>query len=275
MRGMENISNDFSPTALAAVIKANLFDYYRYLGRSSWVEYIDNPQFTWLVTGIPDSFMNNVIRTQLSLDRVDEEIEKTLAHFHDLKIDELSWWDEPGTQPDDLGSRLVSHGLTFSQGVPGMAVDLMELNEKKYSPPDLVIERVGGSKTLEQFIGVSIISYGLPESCETNCFNLFNDLGFELPLMNYVGCLDGKPVAAAELFLGAGVVGIYWVSTVPEARGQGIGAAITLAALRDARNLGYRIGILHATRMGFEVYRRLGFKEYSRLSNYMWTGKTN
>jgi GNAT superfamily N-acetyltransferase len=272
---MDNISMDFSPTALTAGIKANLFDYYHYLGRSTRVEYIDTPQFTWLVTGIPDSFMNNVIRTQLRADNVDEEIEKTLAHFHDLKIDELSWWDEPGTKPDDLGMRLASHGLTFSQGVPGMAVDLLELYEKKYSPPTLMIERVSGTKSLEQFVGVSIISYGLPQSCESNCFDLFYELGFDLPLMNYVGYLDGKPVAAAELFLGAGVAGIYWVSTLPEARGQGIGAAITLTALREARNLGYRIGILHATRMGFEVYRRLGFQEYCRLSNYMWTGKAN
>jgi len=272
---MNDISKDFSQTALAAAIKANLFEYYQSLGRSSQVEYIDNPQFTWLVTGIPDSFFNNVLRTHLTSDNVDAEIAKTLAHFHALEIDELSWWNEPGTQPEDLGKRLASHGLTFSQGVPGMAVDLMVLNEKKYYPPTVVIERVTGSKTLEQFIGVSMISYGLPLSSETICFNLFYDLGFELPLVNYVGLLYGKAVAAAELFLGAGVAGIYWVSTVPEARGLGIGAAITLYALQEARNLGYRIGILHATRMGFEVYRRLGFQEYCRLSNYIWTGKAN
>jgi predicted N-acetyltransferase YhbS len=68
-------------------------------------------------------------------------------------------------------------------------------------------------------------------------------------------------VGAAAGYLAAGVVGVLWVATAAEARGQGIGAAVTLAPLHAAREAGYRVGILHATPLGLPVYRRLGFRE--------------
>ena len=70
--------------------------------------------------------------------------------------------------------------------------------------------------------------------------------------------LNGKPVGASTIFLGAGVAGLYFVSTVSEVRGRGIGAATTLAGLRDARRIGYRIGILTSSAMGHSGYARPG-----------------
>ena len=77
-------------------------------------------------------------------------------------------------------------------------------------------------------------------------------------------------MATASLFLAAGVAGIYFVCTVPSARRQGIGAAITLAALTEAQALGYRIAVLSSSSMGYGIYRRLGFAEYCRIGIYTW-----
>jgi GNAT superfamily N-acetyltransferase len=264
---MRDILEGFTAPALVAAIKANLFQWYRYLGRSPKAQFHDSGQVTWLLTGISNAFVNTVLRARLEPDHVDATIEETLAHFKQVAA--MSWWTEPGTQPADLGQYLLAHGLVFRAGSRGMAVDLLALNEDLPTPANLVIEPVDDAEALEKWAYASIMGFGHPDAEVRVWLDLFAGLGFDLPLRNYVGILDGEPVATSNLFLAAGVAGIYVVATVPGARRQGIGAALTLAALRDARAIGYRIGILHSSPMGLGVYRRLGFQEYCKMSHYV------
>jgi predicted acetyltransferase len=69
---------------------------------------------------------------------------------------------------------------------------------------------------------------------------------------------------------GAGVAGLTAVATKEAVRRRGVGTAMTLAALRDGRALGYRAGVLWATEMGAHLYRRLGFRPYCTVSRYLW-----
>ncbi len=82
-----------------------------------------------------------------------------------------------------------------------------------------------------------------------------------MPYVNYMAYLDGTPIGTSTVYYGAGVAGIYNVAVAPEARGRGIGGALTLQPLLDARRMGYRAGILQATKMGFPVYQGLGFEQ--------------
>lgn len=77
-------------------------------------------------------------------------------------------------------------------------------------------------------------------------------------------------MATSSLFFAAGVTGVYCVSAVERARRRGIGAAVTLAALHEAKNLGYSDGVLGSSEMGYGVYRRLRFEEYCRIGLYEW-----
>ena len=271
---MIKILNDFSTAVLIEAIKANLFEYYEYLGRSPKAEFHEDPCLKWVFTGIPYSFLNNVIFTQLASDNVDAVIQQALEGFKSKNITRLSWWTEPGTQPIDLGEHLVNHGLTYEHGAPGMAVDLMGLMGES-TPTGLAIKRVDNAEVLSEFVHAAAIGFGLPASSESICFDLFAGLGFDLPLKNFVGYIRGEPVATAELFLGAGVAGIYWVSTVPAVRHKGIGSAMTAAPLRQACEMGYHIGILHSSEQGIDVYRRIGFVEKCQMSHYVWMNEIN
>jgi GNAT superfamily N-acetyltransferase len=78
---------------------------------------------------------------------------------------------------------------------------------------------------------------------------------------------DGCPLATALGLLSHGIAGIYWVGTVPAARGQGLGGAVTAEVARWAFAQGARAVVLQASAQGEPVYRRLGFREISR---YVW-----
>ena len=95
-------------------------------------------------------------------------------------------------------------------------------------------------------------------------------LGDDLPWRYYVGRLGGAPVATAELFVGEGVAAVHHVVTLPEVRRRGIGSAMTLRLLHDARALGYRVGVLTASPSGIESYRRIGFREYCWFRRFKW-----
>ena len=105
---------------------------------------------------------------------------------------------------------------------------------------------------------MSAVSFGLPESAalafqEVTARDRLDD---DSPKY-YLARLDGAPVATSAMTLVAGVAGLYAVGTMEHARGRGIGAAMTLLPLLAARDLGYRIGILQASAMGYPIYARL------------------
>ena len=113
----------------------------------------------------------------------------------------------------------------------------------------------------------------MAEAAARPFFDLYRAIGFdeESPFRHYVGTLNGETVASSTLFLGAGVASIWHVGTVPRARRQGIGAAMTLAPLRDARDLGVRAGVLGSSEVGLSVYEKLGFQTFGRIVQYKWT----
>src|SRR5215210_6333269 len=139
----------------------------------------------------------------------------------------------------------------------------------------LATERVGNTEVLRECIEVMRVGFELPELTSEVFFEAFTTMGLteESPLRSYVGRLEGEAVAASSLLLAAGVAGIYNVATLPKARRQGLGAAVTLEGLREARELVYRIGVLQSSAMGFGVYRRLGFEQYSTYTIYVGTGQ--
>jgi GNAT superfamily N-acetyltransferase len=265
-----------SETSVKAAIKSNFKNYHYCLGRSPSVELSIGRYLTWLVTSIPDHFMNLVVCTELPAEGSDELIESALAHFRSLNIKKLTWLAEEGIPAIQIKEYLTTHGLRFEESSgTEMAADLMVVPEYLSFPDGLEIRRIEDAGRLRQWIHVASVGFGVPPEFEDAWHELFAEAVFDQPFWTYLAMLDGQPVATSQLFLSAGVAGIYNVTCLPEARGRGIGAAVTQAPLLDARAIGYRVAILQASDMGYPVYRRLGFQDYGKMSVYLWENDAN
>ncbi len=274
---MAGILNDLSTPALVAAIEANQIEYWRTCcPHLPGVELHDGPDTIWFVTDIPFAPFNEVLLAQLSADSVHARIEEALAPFRARRVPAL-WSVGPSTRPADLGRCLEAHGLNSVGGMPGMAVELAALGDDAPMPPGLAIERVGDAPTLERWRQAFAQGFGIPDFASRAFFGLCVGVGFgdRVPFRHYVGLLGGEPVASSTVFFGAGVAAIYHVGTIASARRQGIGAAMTLAPLRDARAIGYRVGTLYASQMGLNIYRKLGFEAYYELTQYELPGVPN
>ena len=267
---MSEIIKDFSDVTFSTAVKTNLFELLRFAGTYPNVEAHNSPSLAWTLTGLPIPFANAVFHTHMSPDNVEEAINETMSHFESRKTP-LAWFTEPSAQPDNLGSLLEVHGFEFIEGPPGMGVNLSELNAEQPLPQGLSIERVRDEDTLKLWSDLAVEGNAFPDKTKKLLFETESDIGLDqtLPWHRYIGFQDGEPLATSAVFHGAGVAGLYYVSTLPQARGQGIGTAITLKPLVEAHEMGYEIAILHASQMGFNLYRRLGFKKYCRLSFYL------
>jgi ribosomal protein S18 acetylase RimI-like enzyme len=91
-----------------------------------------------------------------------------------------------------------------------------------------------------------------------------------MPWQHFVAFEGDRPMATTSVLVEGDLAGIYFVATMPEARGRGIGSAATRAAMRYAREAGATRAALQSSDSGFGVYRGLGFEQRCVVSAYEW-----
>jgi GNAT superfamily N-acetyltransferase len=250
-------------------IEENGAEFLMALGRAAGAEERDDGIVRWVIGNSPIDYHNCVVFADLTREEADGEIEASLQRMRSHGVPG-SWHVGPSMRPPDFGGRLIAHGFEYVGDDIGMSVDLSELPERVPVPENLVIERVHDEAGLAAWVEALGSGFGEGPVEAEWVGEMYRRLGFEGPWRHYLGILAGEPVATATSFFGAGVAGIYFVCTVERARRRGIGAAVTLAALREARKMGYGVGVLGSSEMGYPVYRGLGFEEYCRIRLYEW-----
>ena len=271
---------DLSERELALAVEESLFDLFRAISRLPGAELEELGGYSRHHAFPSNPMFKGVWGTRLSRDDLHTVAEEALAWHWERGAPYVFWWAGPTTEPADIGANLEPHGFVpFEVDAPGQVANLDELDwdSLRRVPEGFRIERVKSDRGLEAFSRTFVEAFGVPEWAGRAWVDATKAFGVgKAPWDLYVGWLGDRPMATNVLFCGAGVATVFAIATVEEARGRGIGAAITLAGLADAREWGYRYGVLFATELGAPVYRRIGFRDArAAISRWLWTAESS
>ena len=243
---------------------SNLVDFWRELaawgGREGRFEERDGLVLHTTATSFPVT-CNGVARLDPELP-AEQLLDAADATFAALGRGYTLQVEDPEGRDADLVAAAESRGLLELSRSPAMVratpFDALE-------PPDGVRPGwVGVDASVEDFVHVADTAYqslGMPagvivEMCASQ------ERMVAPHLRSVVAFLDGRAVATAQVLVGRGAAGVYYVGVLPEARGRGLAELVTHAVTQVGFGLGAELGVLQATPMGEPVYRRMGFEQF-------------
>ncbi|HSV42809.1 MAG TPA: GNAT family N-acetyltransferase [Methanomassiliicoccales archaeon] len=180
----------------------------------------------------------------------------------------MCWTLSPSCSNVGLDKLLIKRGLVETDPATGMVTDLAEVERAPW-PDGLEISLANDDKGMADFIRVTAEGFDIPDGLWGGWSALMlSNTGPEFN--HFVGYLGGKPVSASMALHRGDIASFYNIVTLEDARGKGIGGAITRESMLHAKGKGIRTGILEASKMGLPVYERLGFRKVCEFRMFVW-----
>lgn len=234
------------------------------------VELYFSAQHTVLISGIPHSLFNGVLRSQIP-GNPSEYVEKILAEFRWRKLP-FTWWMDAKLKTTGFGKLLEAHGLSFFEEFSGMA---LELNHNHISNPkdkDLTIDPVTGSNLMSDWKGMLDFYFDLDEQARSAYVDMFLNkvLTTKQPFRHFLARYNGTPVGGATLFIHGDVGGIYNLSVSPEFRDKGIATTLIEELVESTKMSGCRFVVVVAPQKTCSLFHSLGFQKVCYFEIYSW-----
>jgi GNAT superfamily N-acetyltransferase len=172
------------------------------------------------------------------------------------------WWAGPDS-PIGTPAVLTRLGATPLGPVPLMARHLATGWEAPSAPQGLRIQQVRGEPRLTELVQTYSASMGVSPALEKSVVAVEANRADNEDVVRLAAVLDGQVVGTTVVMMAHGVAGIFLVHVAKNHRRQGIGGALTGAALQAGRDRGMELAALGASPAGEPLYRRCGFQTVS------------
>lgn len=268
---MYEILDAFTDEARTGANEENLFGLFESLVSWPRIQVTRDSICVRTLSDVASVTFNSVLGARLSEANLDATVAGILAPYRDCAVPAL-WWVGPSSRPAKLGAALERNRLSPLPALHGMSLKLEPLALHGVRPPGLRIERVFDRDTADDWSRALAGGMGLAPSLAAAWRDGVDHTGYGpfTTLEHWVGYLDGTPSACSSLFRCAGVAGIYNVTTLPRARGRGLGAALLRAALAEARTEGFRLAVTQAAPDALSLFAGIGFRQDFRIDRYVW-----
>jgi hypothetical protein len=166
-----------------------------------------------------------------------------------------------GSQAEDRDLLAAAEAAGFQLVYEMPEMTLGKKLEPPVLPPGAELRRLTAVEQATDFWRVATASYssiGFPPEIFAGYTNHAGLLAENV--VAFLALLDGEPVGIAMTMVSHGVAGIYWVGSLEQARGKGLGRAVTVAATNAGFDLGAGVASLQASPMGKSIYLALGYE---------------
>ncbi len=194
-------------------------------------------------------------------DEVDPKdfVTRAAAFFGERSRGFSVWVRDGQSEDDDLVAAAARAGMERVYAMPEMVLDRPA--EQPTLPAGAELHRLDAAEEALDYWRIAAAAYqslGFPPEI----FASYEDHAGLLAdnVAAFIAHLDGVPVSIAMTIVSHGVAGIYWVGSLEQARGRGLGRATTAAATNAGFEMGADVASLQASPMGAPIYADMGYE---------------
>lgn len=196
-------------------------------------------------------YNNGVLERGLAPDARGVAVASMEAAYESAGVDRFAAWVHEDDEP--MGAELAGRGYRIAETTRAMAHDLASLPA---ADPGIEVGAAGWDEYLRYLQG-----FGLPRELLAGV----DPAAYRV----FAARIDGEIVATVLAFDHDGDCGIFNLSTYERARRRGLGTALTVRLLEDARVRGCTTASLQSTPVAESLYAKVGFRDLGRILEYV------
>lgn len=252
------------------LMEENLTAHLSYLvGRHPGALVRDGKDALLVDSGLHSDTFNKIARARVPREKAGQLVRECLEHFRSVGRP-FAWWLGPESGLGTLEAHLAAAGLAPVEEETGMALRLSALPQEEGPLSGLSFASLKHEDDALAFAAVIAANWEPPDAEILRFYRAVvpSLLDRKGPFRGWLALLDGRPVAAVEIFSTQEVAGVYSVSTLPGYRRRGIATRLLRAALARSRSEGAELAVLQAASGALKLYKRLGFEETGRFEEW-------